>query len=110
MAGASRSPLSSDWRDIASLGEQIANAASLAAQRDYIVAMTSRLVTGEAEVWLDEKAFRLPNLEGQNVFPPEPELPGMQRALKAGQLQTKQQPVKSAERSTSRVARRHAQR
>ncbi|RPI93029.1 MAG: GAF domain-containing protein [Chloroflexi bacterium] len=110
MAAASRSPISSDWRDIASLGEQIVNATSLAEQRDYIVAMTSRMVTGDVEVWLDEKAFRLPNLEEQNIFPAEPELPGMQRALKAGQLQTKQQPAKSAERSTSRVARRHAQR
>ncbi|RPJ26751.1 MAG: GAF domain-containing protein [Chloroflexi bacterium] len=110
MPVASRSPVSSDWRDIVSLGEQIANATSLVAQRDYIVAMTSRLVTGDVEVWLDEKAFRLPILEEQNVFPDEPELPGMQRALKAGQLQTKQQPAKGAERSASRAARRHAQR
>jgi sigma-B regulation protein RsbU (phosphoserine phosphatase) len=110
MAAASRSPISSDWRDIASLGEQIVNATSLAAQREYIVAMTSRLVTGDVDIWLDEKAFRLPNLEEQNIFPAEPELPGMQRALKAGQLQTKQQPAKGAERSASRAARRHAQR
>jgi sigma-B regulation protein RsbU (phosphoserine phosphatase) len=110
MAAASRSPISSDWRDIASLGEQIVNASSLAAQRDYIVAMTSRLVTGDVEVWLDEKAFRLPNLEEQNVFPAEPELPGMQRALKTEQLQTKQLPVTRAERSASRAARRHVQR
>lgn len=110
MAAASGSPASSDWRDIASLGEQIVNASSLVAQRDQIVALTSRLVTGDVEVWLDEKAFRLPNLEEQNMFPAEPELPGMQRALKAGQLQTKQQPAKSAERSTSRAARRHTQR
>jgi len=110
MAAASRSPISSDWRDIASLGEQIVNATSLAAQREYIVAMTSRLVTGDVDIWLDEKAFRLPNLEEQNIFPDQPGLPGMQRALKAGQLQTKQQPAKSVERSASRAARRHAQR
>src|SRR5512147_3140748 len=110
MPAVSRSPISSDWRDIASLGEQIVNATSLAAQRDYIVAMTSRLVTGDVEIWLDEKAFRLPNLEEQNVFPDEPELPGMQRALKAGQLQTKQQPVKETEKNASRAARRHIQR
>jgi hypothetical protein len=65
----SRSPLSSDWRDIASLGEQIVNATSLAAQRDYIVAMTSRLVSGDVDVWLDEKAFRLPNMEEKKIFP-----------------------------------------
>src|SRR5512138_1784872 len=110
MAGASRSPLSSDWRDIASLGEQIVNATSLAAQRDYIVAMTSRLVTGEVEVWLDEKAFRLPNIEEKKVFPDEPELPGMQRALKLGQVCTKQQRAQETGGKAARSARRHSQR
>ena len=91
MTAAPRSPLSSDWRDIASLGEQIVSATSLAAQRDHIVAMTSRLVEGEVDVWLDEKLFRLPNLGEENLFPEEPELQGMQRALKAGEVRTKQQ-------------------
>lgn len=92
---ASRSPLSSDWRNIASLGEQIANATSLAEQRDHIVAMTSRLVQGDVDVWLDEKIFRLPNLKEGDLFPEQPELPGMQRALKAGQVSTRQQRGKS---------------
>ncbi len=39
MAAAARSPISSDWRDIASLGEQIVNATSLVAPREYIVPM-----------------------------------------------------------------------
>src|ERR1044071_8042685 len=91
MAPASRSPLSSDWRNIASLGEQIANATSLAEQRDRITALTSRLVQGDVEVWLDEKIFRLPNLTGGNLFPEEPELQGMQRALRAGGVITRQQ-------------------
>ncbi len=91
----SRSPLSSDWRDIASLGEQIVSATSLVAQRDHIIAMTSRLVKGDVDVWLDEKVFRLPNLEAENVFPEQPELYGMQRALKAGQVRTKQRRGKS---------------
>ena len=59
----SRSPLSSDWRAIASLGEQIANATSLAEQGEHILAMTSRLLQGEVDVWLDEKIFRLPSLQ-----------------------------------------------
>jgi hypothetical protein len=88
---ASRSPLSSDWRAIASLGEQIANATSLAEQRDRIVAMTSRLVQGEVEVWLNEKIFRLPSLKEGDLFPEHAELQGMQRALKAGQVSTRQQ-------------------
>ena len=92
---ASRSPLSSDWRNIASLGEQIANATSLAEQRDHIVAMTSRLVQGDVDVWLDEKIFRLPNLKEGDLFPEQPELPGIQRALKARQVSTRQQRGKS---------------
>ena len=91
MASASRSPLSSDWRNIASLGEQIANAISLAEQREHITAMTSRLVQGDVEVWLDEKIFRLPNLTGGNLFPEEPELQGMQRALRMRGVITRQQ-------------------
>lgn len=117
MPAASRSPLSSaglprlsDWRDIASLGEQIVNATSLVAQRDYIVAMTSRLVSGDVEVWLDEKVFHLPNMEEKKVFPNEPEQPGMQRALKLGQICTKQQRSKDAPGRESRSTRRHSQR
>ena len=99
----SRSPLSSDWRAIASLGEQIANASSLAEQRDRIIAMTSRLIQGDVDVWLDEKIFRLPSLEEGDIFSEEPELQGMQRALKAGQVTTRQQRGKSnAPRSTLR--------
>jgi serine phosphatase RsbU (regulator of sigma subunit)/putative methionine-R-sulfoxide reductase with GAF domain len=100
MTPGSRSPRSSDWRDIASLGEQIVNADSLAEQRDHIIAMTSKLVNGEMDVWLCEKAFRLPNLEEENVFPEEPELQGMQRAIKAGQVLTKQRRAKSTKKDT----------
>ena len=100
---ASRSPLTSDWRAIASLGEQIANATSLAEQRDRIVAMTSRLIQGEVDVWLDEKIFRLPSLKEGDLFSEQPELQGMQRALKAGQVSTRQQRNKSnAPRGTLR--------
>jgi sigma-B regulation protein RsbU (phosphoserine phosphatase) len=100
MTPVSRSPRSSDWRDIASLGEQIVNADSLAEQRDRIVAMTSRLVNGEIDVWLCEKVFRLPNLKEENVFPEEPELQGMQRAIKAGHVLTKQSRARSTKKGT----------
>src|SRR5215207_9877789 len=90
MASGSRSPRSSDWRDIASLGEQIVNATSLAEQRDHIVAMTSQLVKGDVSVWLHEKVFHLPNVEEGNLFPEQPDMQGMQRALKAGNVRTKQ--------------------
>ena len=42
MSAATRSPLPLDWRDLASLGEQLVSATSLAIQRDRIIAMTSR--------------------------------------------------------------------
>ena len=63
MSAATRSPVSSDWRDLASLGEQIASTTSFVAQRDRIIAMTSRLLEGHADVWLHESLFRLPNLD-----------------------------------------------
>ncbi|HEX9385448.1 MAG TPA: GAF domain-containing protein, partial [Anaerolineales bacterium] len=103
----SRSPLSSDWRAIASLGEQIANATSLAEQRDRITAMTSRLVQGDVDVWLDEKIFRLPSLKEGDIFPEQPELQGMQRALKAGQVTTRQQRAKSTKSNAPRGTLRH---
>jgi phosphoserine phosphatase RsbU/P len=90
MTAASRSPLLSDWRDMASFGEQIVTATSLAAQHERIVAVVSDLVEGEVELWLQENLFRLPNLEESPLFPEQPSLQGMQRALKAGKVRTKQ--------------------
>lgn len=90
MSAASRSPHSSDWRDLASLGEQIVSAPSLAAQRDRIIAMTTRLVDGNVDVWLDENLFRLPGMEAALLFPEKPSTLGMQRALRLGKMSTKQ--------------------
>src|SRR5215207_505435 len=90
MTAAPRSPHSSDWRDLASLGEQIVSAPSLAAQRDRIIAMTSRLMDGNVEVWLHENLFRLPDMEEELLFPEKPSTPGMQRALRSGKTSTKQ--------------------
>jgi GAF domain-containing protein len=90
MKAASRSPLLSDWRDMASFGEQIVSATSLAAQHERIVAVVSGLVEGDVELWLQENLFRLPNLEEGPLFPEQPSLQGMQRALKAGKVRTKQ--------------------
>jgi len=80
------SPDSSGWRDLASLGEQIASTTSFAAQRERIIAMTSRLLGGNADVWLQEDLFRLPNLDEPSLFPARPLPAGMQRALKTGDL------------------------
>lgn len=85
-----RSPLSADWREIASLGEQIVSAPSLSAQHDIIVDITTRLVNGDVHVWLREGVFRLPNNPEKIQFAEEPELPGMLRAIKASEIRTKQ--------------------
>jgi phosphoserine phosphatase RsbU/P len=96
-----RAPLSSDWREIARLGEQIVSAPSLAIQRDRIVGATSRLLNGQVEIWLQENLFRLPNVSEENLFPEEPQLDGMLRAIKAGDVRTKQHRTKeSASRGT----------
>ncbi|MGE5463071.1 MAG: GAF domain-containing protein, partial [Syntrophothermus sp.] len=91
MPAAQRSPLSPDWRDIASLGEQIVSAPSLSEQRDIIVGITSRFVMGEAHVWLQENFFRLPNISDPRLYEEEPSHPGMKSAMKARQLRTKKQ-------------------
>jgi sigma-B regulation protein RsbU (phosphoserine phosphatase) len=88
-----RSPLSADWREIASLGEQIVSAPSLSAQHDIIVGVTSRLIGGDVQVWLREGLFHLPTLVEGSLFPEEPTLAGMVRAMKAHALRTKQQRV-----------------
>src|SRR5258705_3949585 len=90
MSATTRSPVSADWRDLASLGEQLASTTSFAAQRNRIISMTSRLLDGNADVWLHENLFRLPNMAEESLFPARPLSAGMQRALKLGQLCIKQ--------------------
>nr|MBP8164034.1 hypothetical protein [Anaerolineales bacterium] len=82
-------PESWDWKQLASLGEQLRNEDSFSAQRDRIIAMTSRLIQGRVEVWLNENFFRLPDWEDGHVFPPQPPLEGMKQAIKTHKLQVK---------------------
>jgi phosphoserine phosphatase RsbU/P len=89
MQAAPRSPLSPDWHEIASLGEQIVSASSLSEQRDIIVGITSRLVRGKAYVWLRENLFHLPNLSEPRLFPEQPAHPGMKSAIKAREVRTR---------------------
>jgi len=81
MAASTRSPDSLDWREIAGLGEQLVNTNSLIAQRDRIVSMATRLLDGQAEVWLHENLFRLPDWKEKRLFPSQPRLEGMRRAV-----------------------------
>jgi serine phosphatase RsbU (regulator of sigma subunit)/putative methionine-R-sulfoxide reductase with GAF domain len=84
MNAATRSPGSSDWREFAGLGEQLVSITSLGAQRDRIIKMTRRLVTGKVDVWLHERLFRLPDRDEEFLFPPEPELEDMREAFQSG--------------------------
>jgi phosphoserine phosphatase RsbU/P len=96
-----------DWRQLASLGEQLRNEDSYSAQRDRIVAITSRLIKGRVEIWLSENVFRLPDLQDGWIFPPQPALTGMKVAIKEGKLfvqegrQTKNGVLKNAQDSAS---------
>ena len=81
-------PESWDWRQLANLGEQLRNEDSLGAQRDRIVTMTSGLINGNVDVWLNENVFRLPDWEDGRVFPLQPALTGMKLAIEAGKLFT----------------------
>ncbi len=81
MRSTNRSPDLSDWREIANLGEQLVNTASLLEQRDRIVSMTGRMVRGQVDVWLQESLFRLPDWNSERLFPVQPNKEGMRHAL-----------------------------
>jgi phosphoserine phosphatase RsbU/P len=90
-----------DWRQLASLGEQLRKEDSLSAQRDRIASMTSGLIDGQVDVWLQENVFRLPDWEDGRVFPPQPPKGGMRLAIKSGKLTT--QKINRKAKTGSRV-------
>src|SRR5512141_849623 len=81
MRSKERSGEVSGWREIASLGEQLANATSLSDQRDRITSMASRMLRGHVDVWLHESLFRLPDWDAPRTFPAEPRSDGMRKAM-----------------------------
>ncbi|MBV6394889.1 MAG: hypothetical protein HFACDABA_00459 [Anaerolineales bacterium] len=85
MSSAADSPNSSQWRRLASLGEQLAGATSLAVQQDRILNMTRRLVPGRAELWLDETLFRLPSRDETPLFTADPPVGGLRQSWASGQ-------------------------
>jgi serine phosphatase RsbU (regulator of sigma subunit)/putative methionine-R-sulfoxide reductase with GAF domain len=90
MSAAVRSLRSSDWSDLATLGEQIVSTVSLAAQREQIVSIVSRLIKGDVEVWFHEHLFRLPGTTNEIAFTQKVPSTGMKRAMKTGELCIKQ--------------------
>jgi sigma-B regulation protein RsbU (phosphoserine phosphatase) len=83
MTSAIRSPESWDWRQLASFGEQLLGEQSLSAQYERIVSMAGTLIEGRVDAWLNENVFRLPDWDEKKLFPPQPPLDGMRRAIKA---------------------------
>src|SRR5512139_3601199 len=78
-----------DWRAIASLGEQLVSANSLAAQRDRITSLTVQMVRGNVDVWLHEDLFRLPGYSAPRLFPRKPRSEAMLRAFTQGKAYTR---------------------
>jgi len=85
-----------DWRQLASLGEDLRNKDSLSAQQDEIITMSNRLIEGTVDVWLNVKVFRLPDWKESSPFPPQSTLDGMKQAIKMGKLFVKQAKTKSS--------------
>jgi GAF domain-containing protein len=85
MSAATGSSNPSEWRRLASLGEQLVSAASLSAQQERIIQMTRRLVDGRVDLWLDDGLFRLPDRESAPLFAVEPPPGGLHRAWQTGQ-------------------------
>ncbi len=82
MPNAARFSGSFDWREVASLGEQLVSTSSLIVQHDLIVSTTGRLITGKTDIWLNENIFRLPDWDAKRLFPLQPALEGMRNAVK----------------------------
>lgn len=85
-----------DWHQLANLGEQLRSENSLSAQCDQIINMTSQLMNGVADVWLQEKIFRLPDWGNKSTFPAQPKLEAMKLAIKQGKLIVKNSKTKNS--------------
>lgn len=94
MCAATRS--SWDWLQLANLGGQLRSGTSLGAQCDRIAEMAGRLIAGQVNVWIREEIFRLPDWQDGRLFPSQPSLEGMKRAIKTGKLVKKNGGGKSA--------------
>ncbi len=81
-AKAAHSP--STWKQIVILGEELMRAASLTSQHDLIVGSTARILGSQADLWLDERLFRLPGLNQAALYPPQPPNETMMKAFSTG--------------------------
>lgn len=96
MSASTRPAGAQEWQKISSLGEELVSASSLTAQRDRILSVTSSLLEGEVDVWLDETFFRLPDWSRERLFPPVPPQEGMRKAIKSRRAWTRNRRSRSA--------------
>src|SRR5512137_2105462 len=73
------------WPRINQLGEQILSTNKLLEQRDLILAAAAAILDAEASLWLDERLFRLPDLNRTEIFPLQPPDEIMSQALESGE-------------------------
>jgi len=74
------------YQQVLGPGEQLAGQQAVGVQRALIVEMAARLVQGQADLWLAETPYSLPDSEDVGVFPAEPTSDLMRRALDVGQV------------------------
>jgi hypothetical protein len=90
MSAETRSPRPLGWSDFAKMGEHITGATSLAAQREQIIALVSRSLRGNVDVWLQEDLLHLPAVDGNHAFSQRPPTPAMRRAMKSRSMEIRQ--------------------
>jgi serine phosphatase RsbU (regulator of sigma subunit)/putative methionine-R-sulfoxide reductase with GAF domain/anti-sigma regulatory factor (Ser/Thr protein kinase) len=72
------------WKQILVVGEEILKADSLTAQRDLILEASTRLLECQADLWLDERLFRLPGSKPPGLFTSMPPSGTMMQAFLSG--------------------------
>jgi serine phosphatase RsbU (regulator of sigma subunit)/putative methionine-R-sulfoxide reductase with GAF domain/anti-sigma regulatory factor (Ser/Thr protein kinase) len=72
------------WKQVITLGEELMRATSLTSQYDLIIGSTARILGGKADLWLDERLFKLPGLNQASGFPVQPPTGQMQTAFTSG--------------------------
>jgi GAF domain-containing protein/anti-sigma regulatory factor (Ser/Thr protein kinase) len=74
----------SAWKQVIMLGEELMRATSLTSQHDLIVVATAGILGGHADLWLDERLFRLPGVNQTTLFPSQPPPGPMMEAFSTG--------------------------
>jgi serine phosphatase RsbU (regulator of sigma subunit)/putative methionine-R-sulfoxide reductase with GAF domain/anti-sigma regulatory factor (Ser/Thr protein kinase) len=74
----------SDWKHVIMLGEELMRETSLPAQHDLIVSTSAHILECQAELWLDERLFRLPGVNQVSRYPAQPPTEQMLKSFSTG--------------------------